>query len=403
MNKVFAYRSSLFTCFFILILLGCATKRSRKIPETSNQFLSRYLTEAPTTILSMDNLAIDTLHIRAKDILGQKHAPSLSDSAFIGGITGMVKIENRLYVADNKRECLWMVKSNDGRLIRKIGRKGKGPGEFVSLQGIYKNSRRVFTIDMGTARINVYDQQLRYKTSFSNEFSGLQMGMAVTDSLLFLPTGYSRDSLFRLRRAVAPFTKLTYILPKIVGQNIELRNYNLYNIDSDQKGGFVFGFAGLPYLLIYNKQLEHVHTLWLRLDRDKDRELIPLEPTINKEGNKYKTLAFFSGIFLMNNGAMIMLRNGNLYFISYLNHKYRLSRILYLKWQDPRLKEGRPHHLYVSNVLVDHDTLYASSIFSPFIFRIPKINQIVSMPGIGEADKNFAQSHRRSLGLRPGG
>lgn len=357
----------------ILNLLWGCKQPTPEIPKTSNQVLNRYLTESPATILSLDGFPVDTLQIQEKDLLGRKPAQSFSDSAFIGGITGLVKIQNRLYIADQIQDCLWEIDSRSGRLVRKIGRKGKGPGEFVSLQGIYSNSKNVFTYDMGIARVNVYDHQLKLKSFFTHVLSGLQMDMAVTDSLLFMPTklNVGNDSLFMLRRASPPFTKLTHFLLKISKHKFGLSQYNVYYIDSNKKGEFVFGFRGLPYIFIYNQQLNHVHTLFLHFDYYVNGERVPLEPVIKKEGNKYKMTAFFSGIYLMDDGSMIVLKRGNLYQIKHSEKGYQLTQILYLECQDPRLKDEKMKHVFLTNIVTDSDTLYASSIFYPYVFRIP--------------------------------
>jgi hypothetical protein len=79
------------------------------------------------------------------------------DNYSFGKVIGItVDNDGTIYVADEKREDIRSFDSA-GRFINKLGRKGKGPGEYLYIGGIAANSRgKLFMYDFGMARVNVY-------------------------------------------------------------------------------------------------------------------------------------------------------------------------------------------------------------------------------------------------------
>jgi hypothetical protein len=58
----------------------------------------------------------------------------------------------------------------EGKLKRVVGRKGKGPGEFVSPFGVVTDSRFIYVVDPGLRRLSVFDKaNLKFVNSFRVE------------------------------------------------------------------------------------------------------------------------------------------------------------------------------------------------------------------------------------------
>ncbi|MCC6245672.1 MAG: 6-bladed beta-propeller [Gemmatimonadaceae bacterium] len=65
--------------------------------------------------------------------------------------------DGRVYVWDWQTQSLWQLSAN-GRQVKKIGRKGSGPGEYGQLSGIaVRRDGKAVVWDGGNARLNVYD------------------------------------------------------------------------------------------------------------------------------------------------------------------------------------------------------------------------------------------------------
>lgn len=77
----------------------------------------------------------------------------------------VAKIKNRLFVTDGKSESL-DIYSLDGKLIKKVGGKGTAPGEFVGIFMTDSSKNLVFVVDSVNARIQEFDRNGNYVTSF---------------------------------------------------------------------------------------------------------------------------------------------------------------------------------------------------------------------------------------------
>lgn len=130
----------LYVAVCMSMLESSCTPGSSSIPKTGNKTLDSLLTSVPATIINLKNKPVDTLFAKKKNFWGTRSADSLHTTLTVfGSVVGMVKIGSRLYVADQRRHCIWVINSR-GAVIQKIGRKGKGPGEFIRLTGIIKIS-----------------------------------------------------------------------------------------------------------------------------------------------------------------------------------------------------------------------------------------------------------------------
>jgi hypothetical protein len=83
-------------------------------------------------------------------------APTDPEIAFYRAWQFDVDNDGNIYVADDGHKHV-VVFDRDGNYLRKFGREGAGPGEFVSSQGLYVSGDRVVLGDWRGRRINVWD------------------------------------------------------------------------------------------------------------------------------------------------------------------------------------------------------------------------------------------------------
>jgi hypothetical protein len=68
-----------------------------------------------------------------------------------------VGTDGRVFVWDDVTPTIWLVADN-GRSMKRIGRKGSGPGEYDQLNGlVVRSDGHLIAWDAGNARLNVYD------------------------------------------------------------------------------------------------------------------------------------------------------------------------------------------------------------------------------------------------------
>lgn len=81
------------------------------------------------------------------------------------GPRDLLFIGEDLIVADTGHHRL-VVLSKDGDLLREIGSKGAGPGEFTEPVGLAESNGRLYVADVGNARVQVFNSEYRFVTSF---------------------------------------------------------------------------------------------------------------------------------------------------------------------------------------------------------------------------------------------
>lgn len=72
--------------------------------------------------------------------------------------------DGSLYVSDTLDYAIKVFDSS-GKLLRKAGRSGEGPGEFKTLRDVAVSQERVFAADQFRLSISVFDKSLRYLTA----------------------------------------------------------------------------------------------------------------------------------------------------------------------------------------------------------------------------------------------
>ena len=105
-------------------------------------------------------------------------APSADDTSLFGEVSEVeVGLDGRIYAFDYTANMLFLFDSS-GALVRKVGRKGSGPGEFSSGNGmVVLPDGRVAIWDAGNARISFLsaDGELATSWTITSGFSRLTM------------------------------------------------------------------------------------------------------------------------------------------------------------------------------------------------------------------------------------
>ncbi|MFV1988436.1 MAG: hypothetical protein ACC682_14235 [Gemmatimonadota bacterium] len=92
-----------------------------------------------------------------------------ADSVPLGGPIAVVPSgESTLLIADRSWESILMV-DRSGRLLRKVGRAGDGPGEFRMIWRIGASEGRFWVVDVRTSRISVFDEGGDFEHTFRGD------------------------------------------------------------------------------------------------------------------------------------------------------------------------------------------------------------------------------------------
>ncbi|NGP90269.1 6-bladed beta-propeller [Fodinibius halophilus] len=304
---------------------------------------------------------------------------SLSSSARLGQARGLIKVDDSLYVADGQQNCIWAI-DRQGKISRRIGRSGRGPGEFGDISGIMKNSDHIFTVDISNARIQMFDLNFNLQTIFNHVISGNPFTsgkmMSVTDSLLFLSEGINDfDQLITVYQAAPPFDSLTSFHPRLIPPGMQPAAYNYVSIETNSRGDIAVTYTGLPYIFLYDNDYELQHVVYVGLPKED----LPDNPPIKPVDKPARTVAEAIGVthligkpLLKDDGSLYFSKGSKLYFIRHQgNNKYQAEWIKYYTYANPETHKEKSSGIMISNFIIDEkeNTVYLGSFFEENIYR----------------------------------
>lgn len=244
-------------CFFIAG--GCQRQASTKrdVPDRHAQIfdspaIDAMLAAAPQTLIYLDDVPVP---VWTPDMeLGRPR-----DSLVLGGSFMFDIARDSLYFA-NFRDAVY-VSDLGGVLQRQIGRTGKGPGEFDLLSDFGFSGTYFFTGE--ASRIQVLSSDFAYVATLPPQTSKLipGTGLAVTESRIYTSCERGHDYRVCPRSAFPPFREEAPFLSSLGISNPSMDGI-AFGATPDGKHVLV-AFWGLPYLLVFGEDHEHVHTLRL--------------------------------------------------------------------------------------------------------------------------------------------
>lgn len=365
----------------LAFLCGCTTEESPQIPETESEVLNNLLKDAPASIVQMNEISTDTLFAEKDHVLADDRVDSLSPSDRLGRISGLVKVGDSLYVADGQQNCIWVL-DRQGTIYRKIGRSGRGPGEFGALAGLMRNEDQILTADVSNARIQVFDLNLNLQTTFNHVIYGNSLSgnksINVTDSLLYLSAGSmnSTKNLISVHQATAPFDSLASFHPRLIPDGMQPGAYNNYSINTNRQGDVAVSYAGLPYVFIYDEDRQLQHVVFLKFPEDDLPDNPPVKPVDKPARTASEAMGvthLLSQLSLMDDRSLYVSRDSRLFHLNYDSeeNKYRPEWAKFFTYADPQAREERPEGITVSNFVIDRheNRLYFGSIFEEFVYQ----------------------------------
>ena len=133
-------------------------------------------------------------------------APGVDDTTLFTEIYEFdVNPKGRLWVYDRPSNSVLLF-DPDGRLVRRIGRQGAGPGEFNASSGMVALGDTGFAVwDSRNARVSIFDSSGSFRTSWSTPSGFSTSNGLVTD----------RSGALLLRRPVTPPSRVASASPKV--------------------------------------------------------------------------------------------------------------------------------------------------------------------------------------------
>lgn len=169
-------KAQLLTVLHSILLLSCGEKSEHASPKVPAAFRDRLATVS-----------------RIEDVFSEKHAIALeaSDSSFVGDITYLHIAPDGSLGVIHRASRVPAIFDSTGRFVGKVGRAGKGPGEFGSAAALVwvGDESSWYVADNASRRISVFGRDLTYNNSFSVDDRIHSMEVGPKGALLLFAPG----------------------------------------------------------------------------------------------------------------------------------------------------------------------------------------------------------------------
>jgi len=104
--------------------------------------------------------------------------------------------QDNIYVSDGYGNSRFVKIAKDGTWVKAVGTHGSGPNQFSTPHGIASDGQNVYVADRGNNRIQVYDSNMEFKTSYGGV--GAPWTVQVTPKYIY--SGDGTGKIYRLDR-----------------------------------------------------------------------------------------------------------------------------------------------------------------------------------------------------------
>lgn len=339
--------------FLLLAFVAC---QSEEIPLTrfeDSPIIDSLLASAPHFVVNTD--------IEAERWIASTRIGVENDSLILGRPMSTIAIGDSFFISDRQAGAIFAVGA-DGYLVQKIGRSGKGPGEFTNVSELHYNGLHVFTRDQG--RVQVFTEEFDYNHSFS--YPSAHLRFSVSSDYIFLKCP-GDDWLVCARGISPPHNWIPTVellpvldLPDRLGEN---GNFATVSPEGDR---IAVAYMGLPYIFVYDGQFRHLRTI--RFEGEYVRKFKPFGLPDGVPVGSYEpvTIAFIVTLKFINSRYLVVgAPRTNNYLIDLSENDYKLARkIIFHPINDIEEEED----IAPADFLLHRDHLYVSSPREEYVY-----------------------------------
>ncbi len=247
---------SVFVLVFIVPLVASCQKGPDLVRIIESEVIDSLLAAAPQTLIDTDAKEAQTWYL-------DKEVAQAQDSLALGSMFSFTIAQDSIYIADFVHSHIF-VAGLDGPLQRRVGNKGEGPLEFSYLPGVLFNGDHFFAVE--PSRIQMLSRELSYVAILpkgtANPFTigGSTLAASRTHLYVTCPRGHA----YRIcpSSSEAPFVKEAPFLRSLDIDSMQPPLNGTIPVAATLDGQYVLAaFGGLPYIFVFNRVHEHVHTI----------------------------------------------------------------------------------------------------------------------------------------------
>ncbi len=304
------------------------------------------------------HFVVDT-EIKPERWIATTRLGTLTGSLFLGSPGNMISVGDSIYISESYGHNIFAV-GDDGYLSRKIGARGKAPGEFNHIMGIDYDGSHIFVKDFD--RMQIFTEKFEYVGSFPNFMTRGQQRFSVSPDYIFLEC-------IGIDWLICPYSKLppyswiesVKLLPVLEVDGRSGENGNLVTV-SPEGDRIAAAYEGLPYIFVYDDQFRHLKTIRFEGKRVRDFNPVFGPPAGSPGGMEPGTRGFiFTMKFL--NSRYLIVNSGDNYVFDLSENDYKIAAKVIFSTYDDTETITVPWDFFLHG-----DHLYVSSPWKEYVY-----------------------------------
>jgi hypothetical protein len=344
----------IFYTLVIGLLLGCSNSQQGK-PSIAvmAKNIDDLINTAPKSVIDLDQMEGETIYPSLVIGGDTVEVEAGAKEVFLAQPVASIVMNDSIYICDFQQNVIIVADSN-GRLIRKIGRAGQAPGEFIRPAYIAKNEKLVLVSDLGNARAQIFDHTFSYITSIPAA-SPPTPSIAISNVHLFMHSAALQDShLVEVYEARLPFQRLYTFVPRIIPYGQQPSAMNILNLAINKTGDLCLGYMPLPYLFVFDAAGRQYATIEFN---GKTVELLDKPLRVRTSGG-IPVRPFISGLAVLDDQSIVLGNLSVLYLLKrQANGNFILRRKLNLHYSNHKM-EPEDEDIPIYSIFVDKNKLY---------------------------------------------
>ncbi|MTI87130.1 MAG: 6-bladed beta-propeller [Balneolaceae bacterium] len=236
----------LFVCICLCCLgLSCSTANKQDVRNYAKglDYLSEETIKVPIDFRSEG---------RYKIIRNTNATPYIQE---VGALTDVEKFNGKLVFTDTRNQRLFITDENFS-FLDSLGRKGRGPDEFLKVQGIMESNGLLFVNDVGNGRSVLYEALDKKGEVEEVHFNSYALTAAATDNYFFIPTDTNDEFLLDVYASEYPLRKVRSVMPRILPYGVQPMALNHIKTSTSEGDNVYVVYDGLPYIFSFTEEFE---------------------------------------------------------------------------------------------------------------------------------------------------